>query len=79
MEADLGLDGLGLIYSWVEGKGLHVTRVCVAGWSYGGLPFFIFFIFFIFLSFLSFLTSISNEISWKSKELDGIQRKSKEF
>ena len=69
MEADLGLAGLGLIYSWVEGKGLHVAGVRVTDWNYGGLSFL------SFLSFLSCLTSISNEISWKSKELDGIQRK----
>ena len=41
METDLGLGG------WVEGKGLHVAGVRMAGWDYGGL----FFIFFIFLNF----------------------------
>ena len=41
METDLGLGG------WVEGKGLHVAGVRMAGWDYGGLS---------FLSFLSFLT-----------------------
>ena len=47
METDLGLGG------WVEGKGLHVAGVRMAGWDYGGRSFlfFIFFIFFIFLFF----------------------------
>ena len=36
METDLGLGG------WVEGKGLHVAAVRMAGWDYGGLPFLFF-------------------------------------
>ena len=47
METDLGLGG------WVEGKGLHVAGVRMAGWDYGGrslLSFLSFLSFFIFLN-----------------------------
>ena len=42
METDLGLGG------WVEGKGLHVAGVRMAGWDYGGWSFLSFYLFYLF-------------------------------
>jgi hypothetical protein len=84
METDWGLGGLVRIYSWVEGKGLHVAGVRMAGWDYGGLSFLFYFLyivyyFFIFLSSLTFKGPKTMKIVWitmnsneKSKEFEEI-------
>ena len=59
METDLGLGG------WVEGKGLHVAGVRMAGWDSGGRSFLSFS---SFLSFLSFLTLKCKEICENTRE-----------
>ena len=56
METDLGLGG------WVEGKGLHVAGVRMAGWDYGGRSFL------FFLYSLSFLTLKCKEIYENTRE-----------
>ena len=62
METDLGLGG------WVEGKGLHVVGVRMAGWDSGGRSFLSFLSFSSFLSFLSFLTLKCKEIYENTRE-----------